>query len=75
MAPAPNSPPAAATLAMGEVKPGVVHFQTTQGAIKVDSRIEFDGMMWFEVTVPPIRIESLAHLAGLGSSIGTREYR
>ncbi|HEX4054424.1 MAG TPA: glycoside hydrolase domain-containing protein [Tepidisphaeraceae bacterium] len=60
MAPAPDSPPAAAILVMGDTKPGVVHFQTTQGAIKVDSRIEFDGMMWFEVTLPPGRIEALS---------------
>ena len=29
MAPAPDSPPQAAILMMGEMKPGVVHFQTT----------------------------------------------
>lgn len=60
MAPTPDLPPAAATLVMGDAKPGVVHFQTTQGAIKVDSRIEFDGMMWFEVTLPPGQIEALS---------------
>ncbi len=59
VAPAPDTPPALATLVMGDTKPGVVHFQMTQGAIKVDSRIEFDGMMWFEVTLPPGRIDTL----------------
>jgi hypothetical protein len=60
MAPAADPAPAAATLTISDTKPGVVHFQATEGAIKVDSRIEFDGMMWFEVTLPPGQIDSLA---------------
>jgi hypothetical protein len=71
MAPAPDSLPAVATLVMQGTKPGVVHFQTVQGAIKVDSRIEFDGMMWFEVTLPPGQIELLALEIPLHSEMAT----